>query len=195
MRTVPHALRGRKSALLLVDWINDFEFPGSDALIAAAIPAARATARLRDRATRCGVPVVYVNDNFGCWKSDFREVVDRCRRGRGSEIVELLLPRDDDFFVLKPKHSGFLHTPLELLLDHLDVGTLVLTGVAGNICVLFTAHDAHMRDFRVVVAADGVASNTPRHNAFALEQLVEVVHAEVRAVDAIDLGGDSRAAE
>jgi nicotinamidase-related amidase len=180
---VARNLRGRGTALLLVDWINDFDFEGSDELVRAAEPAARRTALLRDRATAAGLPVLYVNDNFGHWRSDFQDVIAKCRRTRGREIVELLLPRAGDFFVLKPKHSGFLHTPLELLLDHLDIGTLVITGLAGNICVLFTAHDAHMRDFRVVVPCDCVASNTTRDNDFALEQLRRVVHADVRDSD------------
>ncbi len=167
-------------ALLLVDWINDFDFPESEGLLAAAEPAARRTAALRERATQAGVPVLYVNDNFGDWRSDFQEVIAKCRATRGRTVVDLLEPRKGDFFVLKPKHSGFLHTPLELLLDHLGVGTLVITGLAGNICVLFTAHDAHMRDFRVVIPRDCVASNTERDNHLALDQLGRVVHADVR---------------
>jgi nicotinamidase-related amidase len=184
---VVHNLRGRGTALLLVDWINDFEFEGSEGLLRAAEIAAQRTSMLRDRATAAGLPVVYVNDNFGSWRSDFKEVIDRCRRSRGRDVTDLLEPRDGDFFVLKPKHSGFLHTPLELLLDHLDIGTLVITGIAGNICVLFTAHDAHMRDFRVVVPRDCIASNTERDNEFALAQLATVVHADVRRSDEIVL--------
>ena len=177
--------RGRKTALLLIDWINDFEFEGSEGLLAAALPAARRTAELRERATAAGLPVLYVNDNFGHWRSDFQDVIENCRNDRTREIVDLLLPSEHDYFVLKPKHSGFLHTPLELLLDHLEVGTLILTGLAGNICVLFTAHDAHMRDFRVIVPQDCVASNTERENDFAIEQLAHVVHADTRPADAI----------
>jgi len=179
--------RGRGTALLLIDWINDFDFEGSDDLLAAALPAARRTAELRARATAAGLPVLCVNDNFGHWRSDFQDVIEKCRTGRSREIVDLLLPSERDFFVLKPKHSGFLHTPLELLLDNLDVGTLIMTGLAGNICVLFTAHDAHMRDFRVVVPRDCVASNTKRENDFALEQLAHVVHADVRGSEEIVL--------
>jgi nicotinamidase-related amidase len=182
---VARNLRGRGTALLLVDWINDFDFEGSEELLQGAETAAQRTAILRDRATAAGLPVLYVNDNFGDWRSDFQDVIAKCRASRGRKVVDLLVPRDGDFFVLKPKHSGFLHTPLELLLDHLDVGTLVITGLAGNICVLFTAHDAHMRDFRVVVPRDCVASNTERDNAFALEQLGRVVHADVRDSDDI----------
>lgn len=186
---VAHNHRGPGTALLLVDWINDFAFEGSEGLLRAAELAAKRTAVLRDRATAAGLPVLYVNDNFGSWRSDFEDVIARCRRSRGRTVTDILAPREGDFFVLKPKHSGFLHTPLELLLDHLDVGTLILTGIAGNICVLFTAHDAHMRDFRVVVPRDCVASNTTHENEFALEQLAHVVHADVRESGDIAIGG------
>jgi nicotinamidase-related amidase len=178
-RDVARSPRGKGTALLLVDWINDFDFPEGEALLEAALPAARSTALLRERATAARLPVIYVNDNFGCWRSDFERVVERCRRGLGKEIAEILAPRDDDYFVLKPKHSAFLHTPLELLLDHLGIGRLILTGIAGDICVLFTAHDAHMRDFLVTVPRDCVASNTSVANETALVHLREVVHAEV----------------
>jgi nicotinamidase-related amidase len=191
--TMSHRGRGRKTALLLIDWINDFAFPGHEGLLAAAKVAAQPTAALAERARGAGVPVIYVNDNFGAWRSSFSDVIDRCQRGPGHEIVELLHPRDDDFFVLKPKHSGFLHTPLELLLDQLECGRLVVTGLAGNICVLFTAHDAHMRDFRVAAARDCTASNTKRDNDFALDQLAVVIHAELELAAAIDLGAEADA--
>jgi len=178
-RDVARSPRGHGVALVLVDWINDFDFPDADGLLAAALPAAERTAELRERATAARIPVIYVNDNFGCWRSDFERVIERCLRRRGARIVELLTPRDDDYFVLKPKHSAFLHTPLELLLDHLGVGRLILTGLAGNICVLFTAHDAHMRDFAVTVPRDCVASNTPQDNDTALVHLARIVHADV----------------
>lgn len=182
--------RGSRTALLLVDWINDFDFEGCEGLLQAALPAARRTAELRERATAADVPVLYVNDNFGHWRSDFADVIERCRRSRGREVVETLLPRESDFFVLKPKHSGFLHTPLELLLAQLEVGRLVITGLAGNICVLFTAHDAHMRDFRVTVPRDCIASNTAQDNAFALDQLARVVDATVCDATDVELATD-----
>lgn len=186
-RDVARSRRGKGTALLLVDWINDFDFPEGDDLLDAALPAARRTATLRERVTAANLPVIYVNDNFGCWRSDFERVVERCRGGPGHEIADILAPRDDDYFVLKPKHSAFLHTPLELLLDHLGIGRLILTGLAGDICVLFTAHDAHMRDFRVTVPFDCVASNTAQANETALDHLRNVVHADVLAAKDIVL--------
>jgi nicotinamidase-related amidase len=165
-----------EAALLLIDIINDLEFEGGDRLARHALPMAERIAALKERAKRAGIPVIYVNDNFGRWRSDFQVLIDHCvendTRGRG--MVERLHPEEDDYFVLKPKHSGFFSTTLDTLLEYLQVKTLILTGVAANICVLFTANDAYMRGMRVFVPADCIASNTLEDNAFALRQ-IEVV--------------------
>jgi nicotinamidase-related amidase len=169
-------------ALLLLDVVNDLEFPGGDRLLRHALPMARRLARLRARARRAGIPVVYVNDNYGRWRSDFRRITAHCRRdgARGKPIVDLLLPADDDYFVLKPKHSGFFSTTLEVLLGYLGAQTLVLAGVAGNICVLFTANDAYMRDYRLFVPRDCVAANTWELSEGALQQIATVLKADTR---------------
>ncbi len=86
-------------------------------------------------------------------------------------LVERLKPDEEDYFVLKPKHSGFFSTTLEILLNHLKTNTVVLTGIAGNICVLFTANDAYMRDFQLVVPSDCVASNSDTENQHALNEM------------------------
>ena len=135
------------TALLLIDVINDFEFPRGDELFAQALPIAPNIAALKKRACVAGVPVIYVNDNFGRWQSKFDEILQRClgKDVRGKPFVERLMPDEHDYFVLKPKHSGFYQTPLELLLKHLGAQRLVLTGISTNSCVLFTASDAYMR--------------------------------------------------
>jgi nicotinamidase-related amidase len=171
-----------KCALLLIDVINDFDFPESDQLLKHARPMARTLLRLKRRAQKAGIPVIYVNDNFGRWKSDFRRTVDYCaRHGRGRDIVELLRPEESDYFVLKPKHSGFFSTTLETLLRYLGTQTLVLTGIAGNFCVLFTANDAYMRDFDLFVPSDCTASNTKRENDSALELMRKSLKADTRS--------------
>jgi nicotinamidase-related amidase len=168
-----------RAALLLIDVINDFDFPEGDALLALAAEAVPRIEALMSRARQHGVPVIYVNDNFGHWRSDFRSTVARCsdlsRRGAG--LVRRLAPRLEDYFVLKPKHSGFFHTPLELLLATLGTEVVVLCGFATNSCVTFTAHDAHMRGFRVIVPRDTTAANTERICADALRQLELTLHA------------------
>ena len=100
---------------------------------------------------------------------------------RGKPIAELLEPEDEDYFVLKPKHSGFHSTTLEVLLAHLGASTLILTGIAGNFCVLFTAHDAYMRDFKLVVPRDCLASEAEADNRHALEHMANACKADTRA--------------
>lgn len=169
------------TALLLVDVINDMDFPGSEQLVRHALPMARRIAALKARAAKAGIPAVYVNDNFGRWRSDFRRTVQYCTTADvpGREVARLLTPAEDDYFVLKPKHSGFYATTLAVLLEALGVRSIILTGVAGNICVLFTANDAYMRDIGLYVPSDCVASNTPRENRYALDQMQRVMKAVI----------------
>ena len=147
-----------------------------------ALAMAREIALLKVQARQHKVPVIYVNDNFGRWRSDFNAQVEHCLREgvRGKGLVETLRPDDDDYFVLKPKHSGFFSTTLDTLLEYLGVKTIVLTGIATNICVLFTANDAYMRDFQLIVPSDCVASNTPEESTYALEQMRKILKADVR---------------
>lgn len=175
-------------ALLLIDVINDFEFDEGDQLLRFALPMAGAIAALKQRAVAAGVPVVYVNDNFGRWQSNFNAQVEHVLHDgvRGQPIAERLLPGEKDYFVLKPKHSGFYSTTLELLLRHLEVSTLILTGVAGDICVLFTASDAYLRDFKIVVPGDCIASNTLEENAAALDLMRKILKADTRLSTEID---------
>jgi nicotinamidase-related amidase len=177
-----------KFALLLIDVINDFDFPEGDQLLKHARPMARILLRLKRRAQKAGVPVIYINDNFGRWKSYFRRTVDYCaRHGRGRDIVKLLRPEEDDYFVLKPKHSGFFSTTLETLLRYLETQTLILTGIAGNFCVLFTANDAYMRDFDLVVPSDCTVSNTKKENDSALGLMRKFLKADTRSSSEIVL--------
>lgn len=176
-------------ALLLIDVINDMEFEGAEALVEQAVPMAHRIAELKRRAKQAGIPAVYVNDNFGRWQSDFRRVVEHCLEDgvRGEEVARILQPEDDDYFVLKPKHSAFYATTLDTLLTYLGARTVVLTGVAGNICILFSANDAYMRDLNVFVPADCVVSNTVEENRHALDQMQKVLKADITESAALDL--------
>jgi nicotinamidase-related amidase len=175
-------------ALLIIDMIQAFDFEDAEAMFPRALAAAKASAALKQRARHAGVPVIYVNDNFGKWRSDFRKLLEHCLKDgvRGKPIAELLKPDHEDYFVLKPKHSGFQFTTLDVLLTHLGAETLILTGVAANFCVLFTAHDAYMRDFHLVVPRDCVASQTEEDDRYALAHMAKVTKADTRASSAVD---------
>jgi nicotinamidase-related amidase len=175
------------TALLLIDVINDFDFAEGEQLLKLAMPVGKNIAALKKRAKDAGIPAIYVNDNFGRWQSDFKKIVAHCRNSRGKSFVEMLLPDDDDYFVLKPKHSGFYSTTLSLLLTHLTTKNVILTGIAGNNCVLFTANDAYMRDMKVFVPSDCVVSNTREENLHALKQMETVLKADLTPGAEVDL--------
>lgn len=173
------------TALLLIDVINDFDFDGSAELLRFAVPAARRLAKVTAHLRSAGVPVIYVNDNFGRWRSDFREQIKRCTHANctGREVAAQLLPAADDYFVLKPRHSGFYATALPVLLEELGNHRLVLAGLAGDICVLYTANDAYMRGFDLMVIADCTASETVEGNEHALKHMKQRLKASVVMAD------------
>ena len=142
-----------------------------------------ALAALKGRAKAAGIPAIYVNDNFGRWRSDFAKLVRHCLeqdvRGR-RPVVAQLIPEEDDYFVLKPKHSAFFHTNLEILLDYLGATTLIWTGMAGDTSVLFSANDAYMRDFEIAIPSDCISSEEAKSNQQALKLMQRVLKAKIR---------------
>ena len=174
------ALRARV-ALLLIDFMNPFDFPGGAALARHAIGAARRTALLKTRMRARHAPVIYANDNFGRWESDFEAVVDHCasRGGASAEIARLLAPAPGDRSILKPRHSAFFGTPLEFLLDELAIDRLVLTGLAADSCIMFTAHDAYLRKYTLRIPGDCVASERDSYRRAALAYLARTLKADV----------------
>ena len=167
--------------VLAIDVMNDLEFEGGEALLEPGKKMADCLAALLSRARDAGVAVIYANDNFGRWRSDFHQQVDHCTREpvRGREIARRLVPAKDDYFVLKPKHSAFFSTALDTLLSYLGARTLVLTGLTTDSCILATAIDADLRDFNVVVPVDCVAALSPERHTRALDHLRDVLEVQV----------------
>ena len=169
-----------ETALLIIDIVNDLDFPEANQLMRYAPAMARRIAKLKARTKKAGIPSIYVNDNFGRWRSDLQKLVEHSRKGKARMIVDLLRPQHDDYFVLKPKHSGFFSSTLETLLRYLGAKKLILTGIAGNYCVLFTANDAYMRDYKLFVPSDCTVSNTKRENDQALALMRNYLKADTR---------------
>jgi nicotinamidase-related amidase len=182
------------TALLLIDVINDLEFEGGSRLLKNAERMAAKLARLKARASEVHIPTVYVNDNFGRWTSDFRFLVTHCVedevRGRG--IATKLVPDVGDYFVLKPKHSGFFSTTLDLVLKYLGANKLIIGGLTTDICVLFTANDAFMRDYKLIVPSDCVACSDDREHRLALRYMKRVLRADIRKSTRLDLASLTR---
>jgi nicotinamidase-related amidase len=170
-------------ALLLIDVVNHFEFPDGQQLLRHALPIIPALEHLKEHARREGIPAIYVNDNFGQWRSDASKLLAYCLRPEcaGRDFVGPLQPGPNDYCVLKPMHSAFYQTPLDVLLRHLGVSSLLVAGLATNSCVLCTAHDAKMRDYDVTVVSDCCAARTTKEHKQAIEHIRTMVDARVVA--------------
>jgi nicotinamidase-related amidase len=179
-------MTGRRSqhsptALLLVDFINHFRFDGADRLAPRAIRAARAAARLKASLARRGCPCIYANDNFGEWRTEFSALVKAAldAGGASGEIAGLLRPGPRDLSILKPRYSAFYGTPLEFLLDELGASTLVIAGIAVDMCVMATAQDAYMRKYKLRIPSNCVAGFVPAQERAALEALKRTMKADI----------------
>jgi nicotinamidase-related amidase len=174
-------LSGARTALVLIDVINHFEFPGGDQLLAHAEPTVKPLLALRRAAHAARAPVIYANDNFGDWHSDSNRILRRCRRRGcpGARFTRSLAPLGRDYFVLKPANSAFYSTTLETMLRALKVRALILAGLSAENCVLFTAHDAYLRGFRLHVPEDCVASEKSADARKALEQMQHTLKANI----------------
>jgi nicotinamidase-related amidase len=167
-------------ALLLVDFINTLDFPDGARVAPRALAAAERTRQLKAQARGEGVPAIYVNDNFGDWSASFEAVLARCQRSaRGKRLASLLRPEPGDLSILKPRHSAFYGTPLEFLLDEMEVDALILTGLQAHMCILFTAHDAFLRRYRLWVPPQCVASAKASDERTALRHMAEVTRAVI----------------
>ena len=152
--------------LLLIDVINDLSFPDNEELIRRSVPLAKSIAKLKARCKQLGIPAIYVNDNRGRWRSDISAVLRHSLRTRspGRKMTKLLVPKADDYIVLKPKHSAFYASPLQTILEYIGARVAIVAGVTTNACVLIAAGELHVRDFRLFVPADCVAALTDREH-------------------------------
>jgi nicotinamidase-related amidase len=180
-----------RKALLLVDFINLFDFPNSELLAGRAVGAAKRAAQLKQRARKAGIPCIYANDNYGQWHSEFPALVRQCvkKGGAAAAIAKVLRPTREDLAVLKPRHSAFYGTPLQFLLEELKVSRLIVTGLSADICVFATAQDAYVRKFKVWVPSDCTAADTPGHEGEALDLMKRTIKADIRPAYGTDYVG------
>ncbi len=175
-------LRTSARVMVVVDFINPIRFPGAENLVKSAYLAARATLALKRRLAKNGVAVIYANDNYGIWRSEFRGLLKECKAlpGLRGEIATMLAPDEDDLTILKPLHSAFLGTPLDHLLKEMKAKELILVGLSADICVHLTAMDAYMRGYKLWVPADCIAAESSESKAAALRHMSTVLKCSVR---------------
>jgi nicotinamidase-related amidase len=174
-------------ALLLIDVVNHFEFPDGDRILRQALLIGQNIARLKARARTAGIPTIYVNDNFGDWRSERSVLLDHCLQpeAKGKEFVKLVQPDEEDYFILKPMHSAFYQTPL---LQKLGTTELILTGLTSNSCITCTAHDANMRNLKLFVPYDCSVARTAIEHRKAMQHLCTMTKANVVTSHNLRLG-------
>lgn len=168
--------------LLIIDVISDFSFDDAPALIRRLRPVVPRIAALKQRARKAGIPAVYVNDNFGHWRSDAEGLVKHCARASqpGAALVQQIAPDRDDYFIIKPRHSGFFASGLDALLAYMGASRLILTGVSSHQCVLFTANDAYVREYELKIPRDCIAAPAAEQSKLALRYFDMVLGADTR---------------
>lgn len=178
---MPRKQRQPRSALLILDMISEFRYPDGERIERAARRAAPNIAHLRERVRAAGFPVIYVNDTAGKWESDQKAFIRRCTRpdSLGSKVARLIAPDPSDYFMFKPRHSAFFGTPLHTLLNQLKIRRLAVTGITSHQCVLFTAMDAHVREFELVIPRDCIGAPAAADTKHALYIFSHALRAEI----------------
>lgn len=172
-----------RTAVVFVDLINTFDFPGSENLLEHTKQILPNIIKLKQFALDNDLPVIYVNDHFGLWQADFNKILEFCTNENSKEIIDKIKPTSDDYFLIKPQHSAFFQTPLLSLLTELDKDHLILAGVAGDICILFTAQDAYMHQMEIHIPSNCMTSEVKENNDYALYLMQSVMKANIDAFE------------
>lgn len=166
------------TALLIIDMINDFSFHNGHILAEKSNIIAQNIKVLKQLCKSKNIPIIYINDHYNIWKADIKQITNHCLNDRSTSIIKTIPIEEYDYFLIKPHYSAFYETPLQTLLHQLHIKHLIITGIAGNICVLFTANDAYMRQFSITIPADCIASNCDEDNLYALTMMRNILGAD-----------------
>jgi nicotinamidase-related amidase len=167
------------SALIVVDMLNSYEHEDADELTKSVEAVVEPLSDLIARAGRDGTEIIYVNDNYGDWKSSQEDLARQAMDGARPDLVEPLLPPDSADFVMKARHTIFYMTPLEYLLGQKEIDRVILTGQVTEQCILYSALDAYVRHFEVSIPRDGVAHIHENLSDAALEMMERNMGAEL----------------
>ena|SRR5690625_3296558 len=175
MQTTPSL---SKTAVLFIDVINDFKFNGGEKLLHHTKSILPHLKRLKAFACENNLPIIYINDHYGVWQADFQKIIKHCTNEYSQEIIQEIKPDDTDYFLIKPQHSAFFQTPLQSLLHELGKTRLIVAGIAGDICILFTAKDAYMYKYDMHIPENCMASEDKDGNDYALYLMQSVMKAK-----------------
>jgi nicotinamidase-related amidase len=177
-----------RTALIVTDMLNPYEHEDADKLIESVEEALPQIVDLRERAAGDDVLTMYVNDNHDDWESSREGLVDAAVNGARPDLVEPLVPGDNDLFLAKTRHSIFYSTPVEHILGQEDVDHIVLVGQVTEQCILYSALDAYIRHIDMTVPRDAVAHIYGDLADASLTMMERNMHAEVCSASDCRLG-------
>ncbi|GGE85877.1 cysteine hydrolase family protein [Priestia taiwanensis] len=172
----------KQSALLIIDMINDFNFEHGPILAEKTLAIVPNILAWKKQFQKQKAPIIYINDHYNLWQANMDKIIHTCTNERSNEIIHYICPKEEDYFLIKPHYSAFYDTPLHTLLQSLHINHLVITGIAGNICVLFTANDAYMRKYTLSIPSNCIASNSDEDNTYALRMMEHVLRANITPI-------------
>lgn len=172
-------MEASNTALLIIDMINDFNFDHGNILADKALIIAEQIQLLKKQCQKENIPIIYINDHYNLWQAELNKVMEYCSNEKSVQVIDKIKPNDSDYFLIKPRHSAFYGTALYTLLNQLQVKKLILTGIAGNICVLFTANDAYMREYPLLIPDNCIASVDDKDNQYAIRMMKNVMSAKI----------------
>ncbi|CAI9395259.1 MULTISPECIES: isochorismatase family cysteine hydrolase [Bacillaceae] len=172
-------MESSETALLIIDMINDFNFEHGNILAEKALKIADQIQLLKKQCEKENIPIIYINDHYNLWQAELNKVIEYCKNEKSESVIGKIKPTDKDYFLIKPRHSAFYGTALHTLLTQLQVKKLILSGIAGNICVLFTANDAYMREYPLLIPDNCIASVDDEDNHYAIRMMKNVMRAKI----------------
>jgi nicotinamidase-related amidase len=181
-----------RSALIVIDMLNSYEHADADKLTRSVERVLPNIESLIARARDEDVLTIYVNDNFGSWRSDQDELLETALASQYRHLVEPIAPQEDTLFVVKARHSAFYQTPLEYLLSQEEVDRIVLTGQVTEQCILYSALDAYIRHLQVVVPSDATACIHEDLAEASLKMMELNMAAEITDAAEVDLKAAAR---
>jgi len=171
-----------RQALLVIDMLNDFYLPGAPLEVTENRTILPALQQRLAKARTEQTPVIFVSDAHAANDREFERMgwpPHAVAGTPGARVINELQPLPNEHLVEKTTYSGFFQTELEALLHQLEIDELILTGCVTNICILYTAADAVMRGYSVIVPTDCVAHLDPAEGEFAVNQMKNVLGVQI----------------